>query len=103
MPWNGCRQYQVTMMVTGAAAVRSRLARKAVFSQVRYGQPDCVIAPGIIPQRPRDYSCGTTGRYTEWPRRATLSVGSTTIGQDGVDSLNILFIGDVLGQRAGKL
>jgi hypothetical protein len=35
MPWNGCRQYQVTMMVTGAALVRSRLPRKAVFSRFR--------------------------------------------------------------------
>jgi len=53
MPWNGCRQYQVTMTLTGAAALRSRLARKAVFSQVRYGQAGCVISLGIIPQRPR--------------------------------------------------
>ena len=53
MPWNGCRQYQVTTTLTGAAALRSRLARKAVFSQVRYGQGGGAISLGSIPQEPR--------------------------------------------------
>jgi len=41
------------MMLTGAAALRSRLPRKAVFSQTRYGQPESVISRGIIHQPPR--------------------------------------------------
>jgi len=52
MPWNGCRQYQVTMMLTAVAALRSRLARKAVFSHTRWGQQGSVISPGTMPQLP---------------------------------------------------
>jgi len=40
-------------MLTGAAALRSRLARKAVFSKTRYGQAGCVIAMGTNRQRAR--------------------------------------------------